>query len=140
MSLTTDIETYFDNAVAAVDGEYYKWEGKYDIDNIPRNMKSKSYHIEVGTLVSNPPNDHFLNDELEVTVRVIRKATKSQGNVRNATIDSAHLIRLEAQKPVRGLQNIRNVTLTDSTPEDLTDNDNSVVVIMRFNVQLIFNF
>ena len=142
MSLSTDINTYFDSVVSTVDPTYKKWEGRFELTNIPRNINAKAYYVEIGVLNSASPSDNFLNDTVDVKVYLFHKARKNVVSVRNTAIDSAQDIRVEAQKPENALvgANIKNVILGSFEPEEIDDDDNSIVLTMNFTVQLIYNF
>lgn len=142
MSLSTDIKTYFDTIISTVDSTYKKWDGRFELTNIPRNINAKAYYVEIGALNSESPNDNFLDDTLDVKVYLFHKARKNVADARDTAIDSAQSIRLEAQKPENALvgANIKNVILDDFEPEELEDHDNSIVLTMNFTVRLIYNF
>lgn len=142
MSLSSDVNTYFDTIITNVDPTYKKWNGRFERSNIPRNINAKAYYIEIGELTSESPSDNFLDDKLEVNVYLFHKARKNVGSARNAAIDSAQDIRVEAQKPGNALigANIKNVILDDFEPEEIDNDDNSIVLTMNFTLHLIYNF
>jgi len=64
MSLV-DVVPYFDSKM--IDLGYQSWDDEFNIDNIPRDLLDRSYHIEIGSIASGPAS----NTDFEFTFPVI---------------------------------------------------------------------
>ena len=117
-----------------------KWEGKFDVENIPRNIADLAYTIIFEDLDSQELNDLHTDDLFDVKIQIFAKGKRDSDAVENTIYDAAHTFRMEAIKPSRSMVgvNIKNVRLNSITREELDNNDNSIILVLNFSVRLIF--
>lgn len=139
MSLS-QVRTYFETVIATAAPTAKRWEGKFDLENIPRNVADQSYSIEFGDLDSGPLDDLRTDDNLDIVIRLFIRGKRDKTAVEDTAYDLAHTIRMEAIKPSNALvgANIKNVILDSISKEDINENDNSLILNLDFSVRLIF--
>ena len=139
MSLS-QVRTYFENAMTASVPTAKKWEGKFDLENIPRNAADAAYTIVFQDLDSQELNDLRTDDLFDVNIQMFFKGKRDSDSVEDTAYDTAHTFRLEAIKTTRAMigTNIKNVRLNSIAREELDSNDNSIVLNLNFSVRMIF--
>ena len=140
MSYTSDIKDYFRTVSATADSDLVEWTGIFNLDNIPRNIKNKSYNLKITRVNSDSLNDLNILDNTEVTYTLFMRALRDCTSVRDSAIDLGHGVRVEAVKPINAMvgTNIKNVILNSMEIEEIDGDDNSIVLTMNFTVSLIF--
>lgn len=141
MSLS-QIRTYFNTRIAAVDSTYFEWNLAFDPNNIPRNLKNRSYYIKIGQVSSGPLGDQFVQDQAAVTLQLYFNGQRDTQSLVDTAIDEAHDIRMECVSVANAMSgtNIKNVVCNSITSETLSGSDNSVIVTLEFSVRLVFGF
>ena len=140
MSYTSDIKDYIRTIIATVDSDLVEWTGRFDLDNIPRNVRNKSYHINVDTINSEALNDLNIFDRVDITLTLFIRAARNEMLSRDNAIDLAHNIRLELVKPANAMvgSHIKNVILDKIEIEENSGDDNSIILPMDITMELIF--
>lgn len=141
MSLS-QVRTYFEARMTAVDSTVYKWTQPFENNQIPRNIKAKSYYLDFGAVSSQPLNDNFVRDEMDVTLQLFLKGTLDVESNIDTALDLAHNIRMNAVSPTNAMSgaNIKNVVCNSIEASTVDGSDNSVLVNINFSVTLLFNF
>ena len=144
MSLS-QIRGYFNTQILATKPTYQEWLDAFNVENIPRPIIDRTYHIEIGT-DSSTQGDVSIEDEVTVSVSIFKQAFNSPVTARDDLLDIAHCIRLALIKPlnveaykVANSGDIDTVTSSSITAIEIDDsNDNIVKAELIFNVRLYF--
>lgn len=136
----SQIRTYFEEVLTAVDPTFKKWEGRFDEDNIPRNRIAKAYFIDYGDLTSNIEMG-YVRDSINVTVQLFFAGMRDVTSNKDASYDIAHSVKQEAMNHTKATigVNIKNVSPTSITQRLIDGDDNSLIYDLQFTVDLIFS-
>ncbi len=139
MSLS-QVRTYFQTIIAAVDSDYREWVDAFNVENIPSSVFNKSRHYEIDQVSSGPLNDRAIVDDMSVNIRLFYSGFRDVATALATAIDGAHNFRTSAVSPSNAMSgtNIKNVVCNSIRPEPLESNDNKIKVTMNFTVELAF--
>jgi len=136
------VRTYFDARIAAVDSDFRAHGDGFNFDNIPRSTFDKAYHLLPVLSVSTPLGDKAITDTANWELRLLRKGFRDPQAIMDEALDTMHLIRIESIKPANAMQsdaNIKQVVLNSYDPQFVPTNDNAIIILMSFSVELIFS-
>lgn len=115
----------------------------FNIDNIPKTLLNKSYHIAYGPIDPVQQDQAALELNVEIVVNFYVKGKKCTDEVQDKAIGYMNSIFMEAFKSsnrVASDYGIKNVILTTASLNELSDsNDNSMFGEMIFNCIIILD-
>ncbi len=135
------IRPLFANVLSSLN--YKEWPQAFNVNNIPANILTDSFHVAVAQVNAQTPDQQSHAFKTQVTVRVFFKGYRDPNAVKDAALDKAGLILNAILRPsvrlgTEGLQDIRPVSVN---PVGLAgSNDNSLILEMVFEVSLNYRF
>ena len=144
MSLS-QIRSYFNTQVLATKPNFKEWLDAFNVENIPRTVIDRTYHIDIG-IDSSTQGDVSIEEDVTVIVSIFKQAFNTPVEARDSLLDVAHCLRLALIKPlnvevykVANSGDIDAVTSASIVPSEIEEsNDNIVKVELTFNVRLFF--
>ena len=139
MSLS-GIRTYLKTRINTVDSDFKEHKDAFNDENIGRSKFNKAYHITYGGLDSGELKDLITDDIMNMTVKLFFKGFRDTQNALDDAMDKANTIRLDIVNRTNYVNqtNIKNVYLSNMTPESLDSNDNHIVITLNFIVRLAY--
>ena len=136
------VRTYLSNQVKTIDSDFYEWEDAFNIDNIPSNIKDKSYHIAY-EIPTSADFDTHLEDAIDVTVSVFFKGYRTPAATLDTAMDLCNDIRIQAVKK-ESIEAFRStddnpifgVISNSIVPTTIPSNDNQVVITLQFTIRM----
>lgn len=122
---------------------YREWEDGFNSKNIPSTLLDKSYHLDIGKIVSRPANQRHHVFSYPLTVLVFLKGFRNPAEAIDQGLTEANTIMSDLLDPLNrlqtnGLKDIRPVSIDVSPVSE--SNDNAVVVSLEFDNILMFCF
>lgn len=137
MSYTSIIKDYVRTKFSAYDSELVEWSGIFDLDNIPRNLKNKSYFIQISRVTSESLDDLMIKDKATVDIFLFLRAMRNEGLVKDNSINLAHNLRRQLVGVINQT-NLKNIIFDTMEIDDRLGDDNSIILSMSFTMELIF--
>jgi hypothetical protein len=127
-----------------MDGLGYKeWDDLFNIDNIPSTIIDGAYHVEVGSGSGAVINQHVLNTEFPIVLRLFRKGFRDPAEMRDEMLGELQTIICDILLPaVRLSSGVKNIIFDGWDFLPLSEsNDNSIILEMRFtNIVMLQGF
>jgi hypothetical protein len=141
MSLS-QIRNYINQRMAVVEPDFQEWQDALNLDNIPRTLLDKTYHIAINTVTSTPQTDMHIEDSGSATITIFKRTFNDEVGARDTVLDTAHCIRMDLIKPLNvnafsgDIDAVESVTIVNEEID--VSNDNVIKVEMEFNFRLFF--
>ena len=141
MSLS-QVRTYFNQEIIKVSPDRSEWRDAFNIENVPRTLLNKRYHIDTTSVASSPQSDHHVEDNFAVTVTIWKQGFNEVATALDELLDEAHCIRMQLINPrnvndfAGDIDRVDSVSIEPTAFDD--SNDNIVQMDMIFNVVLFF--
>jgi hypothetical protein len=135
------IRQYFKDRFTAMDSQYVEHTDAFNTENIDGLNLDKAYHIFYGSAQTSSLNHLTTKDNVSTTVSIFSKGYRDPIEALDDAMDFANHFRLECMNPKLATtgQFIKNVVCTSIEASPInTQNDNSIVVRLQFNVTVIF--
>jgi len=141
MSLISDLRTYFDDRIKALDATYVFIDDPFGDDSISENYGDSNYKLWFGG-ISREKGPNYYSDIIEATIEIYseecRDNTGAFDSVYNKAIEMADYI----IDPVciETVSSITDIQLNSIEPSPVGDNDNMVKVVLLFTIRKDFKF
>lgn len=134
------VRSYLKSRISDEDSGFYEHTDGFSTGNIPTNIKSKSYFIEYQQPSNISTEGNVVLDQVTATVRLYFKGYRSVQQSIDSSMDTAHNIKLRASNISNYSSTIKRCVGTSVTIEPAsTDNDNSMVVTLGFDLEIYYN-
>jgi len=125
-----------------VDSDFRAHSDGFDFNNVPKSLFHKAYHLLPIFSPSTALQDKTINDTAKWELRLFWKGFRDPQAAIDEALDTMHLIRIEAVKPENAMQsdpNIKKVVVDSYDPQFVGDNNNAIIILMTFSVDLLFS-
>lgn len=140
MSLTSVVPLYR----TQMDGlGYEEWTDAFNVENIPSTILDGAYHIEVGSGDGAVINQHVLNTNFPIVLRLFRRGFRDPASMRDEMLGELQTIVCDILAPsVRLSSGVKNIVFNGWVLSPLSDtNDNSIMLEMNFtNIVILEGF
>ena len=133
---------YFQNGLDSLGLE--EWKDGFAFDNIPENFIDMSYHLTVGTIITDERHQTSLDISYPITVRLFLKGYNDPAEAISESIVLGQQVICELASPVNanGInESVKDVAFIDMTPQPIgASNDNTVMLEMNFIATIYLTF
>jgi hypothetical protein len=122
---------------------YREWPDGFNTANIPSTLIDGSYHLEVGTIVGAPTNQHYQQIEFPLTIRLFSKGFRDPGPQIDTALDNAEEILDDLlDSTVRNAQDgMKDIKLNTIRVVPLSvSNDNVIVTEIALDLYMAYCF
>jgi hypothetical protein len=141
MSLISDLRTYFDDRIKAVEPSYEFIDDPFGDDSISENYGDSKYKLYFGVFEREKGPD-FYQDILPATLEIYSEECRDNTTAFDTIYDKAikmadHITDPVCRNTIGGITDIELVTIE---PSPIESNDNMVRLELSFNIRRDFKF
>lgn len=128
-----DVRPYFRTKLESLG--FVEWRTEFNVENIPRTLLTKSYHIESGIIAPTASNHQVHKFNCPIVIRVFLKGYLDPASAIDDAYISAQSILSAILPPAQRLNaTVNDVVPTSIAVNPLNDaNDNSVILEIGFD-------
>ncbi len=131
-----NVRTYFRERLDGLG--YTEWKDGFAVDNIPETILDRAYHVFIESISGGPINHTHQDTESEVVVRLFYRGYRMASEAIDESIDGVESIIADVCKVANRTATLLNVVFNNADFSPLNaENDNSVLVEMRFSARVI---
>ena len=138
----SQVRSYINSRMPTVEPDLKEHLDSFNIENIPRTLINKRYHIAIGPSTSSNKIDLHIDELVPVTMTIWSQGFRNVVTATDALLDRAHCIRMDLINPVniatfgRDLIDFNSFSIVPS--EIAVSNDDTVQVQMEFVARFAF--
>jgi len=135
----SDVRTYLKSRITDENSSFYEHLDGFNANNIPTNIKTRSFFIEYQQPSNLSTEGDVINDQVTATVKLFFKGYRSVRDSIDSAMDECHNIKLRASNMSNYSAVIKRCTCDSVTIEPVESNDNNFVVTMSFDIEMFFD-
>ena len=135
--MISDVRDYIKARILAEDSDFKEWKDGFNRDNIPKTIFNKAFFISYSLPSNNVTQSSWSDDSVSVQAELFFKGFRSVQDALDNAMDVADNIYRRAPNNANYAGNIKKVDGVSVIPEPLISNDNSIIIIITWNVRII---
>lgn len=135
--MIADIRTYFDNAVKEVDPDLVFIDDPFGQQDVSDTIADKFYKLYFGAAIFSRSGNHYI-EEIPATLEVYAGRRRDSTQAFDEVYQKALLIKQQVECPIddKGSLAFTEIISVSATPEPLPNSDNTIKIILEFNVRI----